>query len=73
MVIPLCFMYGSIWFDFFIFILLSRESNGGAVHKTNPDSLRSCLCFRVLRLNFTSDFFNLLLVRFHQAVTIVLS
>ena len=31
--------------------------------KTNPDSRRSCPCFRVFRLNFASDFFNLLLVR----------
>ena len=35
--------------------------------RMNPDSLRSCLCFRVFRLNFASDFFNLLLARFHQA------
>ena len=34
-------------FDFFIFILLSRESGGGAMRRTNPDSLRSCLCFQV--------------------------
>ena len=32
----------------FNFILLPRESNGGAICRTNPDSLRSCLCFRVL-------------------------
>ena len=38
---------------------------------TNPDSLRSCLCFRVFRLNFASDFFNLLLVRFSQTEIIV--
>ena len=38
--------------DFFIFILLSRESGGGAIRRTNPDSLRSCLCFYVFRLNF---------------------
>ena len=41
------------------------------MHRTNPESLRSCLCFRVFRLNFASDFFNLLLVRFHQAEIIV--
>ena len=41
------------------------------MHKTNPDSLRSCPCFRVFRLNFASDFFNLLLVTFHQAEIIV--
>ena len=35
--------------------------------RTNPDSLRSCLCFRVFRLNFASDLFNLPLARFHQA------
>ena len=42
------------------------------MHKTNPDSLRSCLCFQVFRLNFASDFFNLLLVRFHLAEIILL-
>ena len=39
--------------------------------RVNPDSLRSCPCFRVFRLNFASDFFNLLLVRFHQAEIMV--
>ena len=55
--------------DFFIFILMSGESGWGAVgvHKMNPDSRRSCLCFRVFCLSFVSDFVNLLLVRFHQA------
>ena len=38
------------------------------MHRTNPDSLKSCPCFC---LNFASDFFNLLLVRFHQAEVIV--
>ena len=37
------------------------------MHRTNPDSLRSCPCFRVFRWNFASDFYSLLLVRFHQA------
>ena len=41
------------------------------MHETNPDLLRSCSCFRVFRLNFASDFFNLLLVRFHQAEIII--
>ena len=42
------------------------------MHRTNADSLRSCCCcFRALRLNFASDFFDLLLVRFHQAEIIV--
>ena len=36
--------------EFFIFILLSRESVG-AMRRTNPDSLRSCPCFRVFRLS----------------------
>ena len=49
------------------FILLSRESDGGALHGMNPDSLRSCLCFQVFRLSFASDSFNLLPVVFHQA------
>ena len=39
--------------------------------RTNPDLLRSCLCFRVLPLNFVSDFFNLLLAGFHQAEIII--
>ena len=36
--------------------------------RTNPDLLTGCLCFR---LNFASDFFDLLLFRFHQAEIIV--
>ena len=41
------------------------------MRRMNPDSLRSCLCFRVFRLSFTFDFFNLLLARFRQAEIIV--
>ena len=41
------------------------------MRRTNPDSLRSCHCFRVFCLNIASNFFNLLLVRFHQAEMIV--
>ena len=41
------------------------------MRRTNPDWLWSCLCFQVLRLNFASDFFSLLLARFHQAETII--
>ena len=41
------------------------------MRRTNPDSLRSCLCFQVFRLNFASDFFNLLLARFNQAEVII--
>ena len=41
------------------------------MHMTNPDSLRSCTCFQVFCLNFASDFFSSLLVRFHQAEIIV--
>ena len=26
------------------------------MHRTNPDSLKNCRCFRVFRLNFSSDF-----------------
>ena len=37
------------------------------MRKNNPDSLKSCPSSQVFRLNFASDFFNLLLVRFHQA------
>ena len=56
---------------FFILILLSRESGVGAMRRTNPDALRSCLYFQVFRLNFASDFFNLLLAGFHQAEIII--
>ena len=38
------------------------------MRRTNPDSLRSCPCFQV---EFFSDFFNLLLARFHQAEIII--
>ena len=61
------------WFLFFI--LLSWESGGGGTYiycGTNPDLLRSCLCFQVIWFNFASDFFNLLLVRFHQAERIMI-
>ena len=42
------------------------------MRRTNPDSLRRCLCLQVFRLNFSSDFFNLLLARFHQTEIIIL-
>ena len=57
--------------DFFVFILFSRERNGGAAHRMNPDSLISCLYFRVFRLSVASDFLNLLLIRFHRAKIII--
>ena len=57
--------------DFFVFILPSQENDGGAIRRTNPDLFRSCPCIRVFHLNFASDFFNLLFVRFHKAETIV--
>ena len=41
------------------------------MRRTNLDSLRSCLCFRVFRLSLASDVLNLLLARFHQAEIIV--
>ena len=41
------------------------------MHGTNPDSLKICPYFRVFHLNFASDFFNLMLVRFHHAEIIV--
>ena len=39
--------------------------------RTNPDSLRSCFCFRVFRLHFAADFFNLLFARFYLADIII--
>ena len=44
--------------DFFIFTLSSQESAKGATNRTNPDLLRSCLCLRVFRFSFASDFLN---------------
>ena len=41
------------------------------MRRTNPDSLRNRLCFQVFRSSFSSDFFNLLLARFHQAEIII--
>ena len=41
------------------------------MRETNPDSLKSCLCFHVFQLNFAFDFLNLLLARFHQAEIII--
>ena len=41
------------------------------MRRTNPDSLRSYLCFQVFPVEFSSDFFNLLLARFHQAEIII--
>ena len=43
------------------------------MHRTNPQSLRSCPCFQVFRLNFAFDFFDLLLVKFHQTEIIVVN
>ena len=40
--------------DFFILFLLSKESYKGAIHRTNPDLLRSCICFWVFQLSFAS-------------------
>ena len=34
--------------------------------RTNPDSVRSCHCFRVFRLNFASDLFNLIIVKHNE-------
>jgi len=56
-----------------IFILLSRESDGGAIFWTNPHPLRSCPYqiseFSVCVLDFLPV--NLLLVRSHQAEIII--
>ena len=42
------------------------------MRRTNPDSLRNCLCFPSFPVELSSDFFNLLLARFHQAEIIIL-
>ena len=36
------------------------------MHRTNLDSLRSCLCFSAFLLSFAPDFFILLLVKSNQ-------
>ena len=40
--------------------------------RTNPASFRSCVCVPFFRLNFASDFFNLLLAGFHHAEIIIM-
>ena len=55
--------------DFYILFTALQRSDRGAIHWTNPDLLMSC--FQVFRLNFVSNFFNLLLVRLHQAEIII--
>ena len=51
----------------FMFTLLSRDSDGGAKHKTNPNSLRSCRLFKTSVCYLV----HLLLVRIHQAEIMV--
>jgi len=51
-----------------IFILLSRESDGGAIFWTNPHPLGSCPFSSYL---FVFLLLNLLLVRSHQAEIII--
>ena len=41
------------------------------MRKTNPDSLKSFLCFQVFPVEFSSDFFKLLLARFLQAEIVI--
>ena len=41
------------------------------MRRTNPDLLRSCLCFQIFPVEFSSGFFNLQLARFHQAEIII--
>ena len=41
------------------------------MRRTNPDSLRSCPCFQIFPVEFSFDFFNLLLAGFHQAEIII--
>ena len=48
--------------------LILRECDGGVICKTNPDPLP---LFQSFQLCFAFDFFNLLLIRFHQAGIII--
>jgi len=54
-----------------MFILLSRESDGGVIFSMNPHLLRSCLfsSFPIAFLDFL--LLNLLLVRSHKAEIII--
>ena len=54
-------------------VFFLRSENVVTLPRTNPDSLRSCLCFRVFRLSFASDFFDLLFFRFHQGIVLLWS
>ena len=56
----------SDWFLHLYSPVTSKRQRRCIKDESNPDSLRSCLCFQVFRLSFASDFI-LLLVRFHQA------
>ena len=58
------------WIDFFI-LASCHESDGGAIDRMYPDSLRNCFCFRVFRFIFVSDFFSLLLSGFATASKLV--
>ena len=58
------------WFLYF-YPPVTRKRRRPYALRTNSDSLKSYLCFRVFCLNFASDFFNLLLLRFHQAEIII--
>jgi len=56
---------------FSIFILISRESDGGAILWTNPHPLTSCPFSSFPVISLTSYRFNLLLVRSHQSGIII--
>ena len=43
----------------------------GAIHRTNLNLLRSCICFLVFRLSFFAEFFSLLNIGFHRAGIII--
>ena len=43
------------------------------MRRTNPDSLKSSILFRNFRLNFASDFFDFLLVKFDLVEIIIVN
>ena len=53
------------------FLSSCHEKATEALFIQDKSRLRSCPCFQVFRLNFASNFFNLVLVRFHQAEILV--
>ena len=60
------------WFDFFILFSCHEKATETLHIGRIQTRLGVAFCFRVFRWSFASDFFNLVLVIFHQARMIVM-